>query len=320
MTLYSPSLETENLLNAAYQHVQSVPYNVTARWVFYRLLQSAIFSQKSDYKKLLGHLSKARKAFHGGWTPWTLADDTRGAAVNGGGFESGEDWLRGVKNMECSLDKWPSQDRYVEVWFEASAMESQFRHHTNENISLLAFHGDVSIPEKWRSADRIARRWLELQVPVSILYYGDLDDKGLQIPISAEKDVFQFILQAIKNQLRLDAGNDLDKLRTYRDRAYAEYLVFSASWEFTRVGLNHDQVFQYNVPENPERPGTYQWEGLDDDAAQELIEVANGYISLDGFEGVEEAQRKITSRFRDHLDNIGDLDGDEDKKNDLEHS
>ncbi|MCH7571064.1 MAG: hypothetical protein IH919_10955, partial [Deltaproteobacteria bacterium] len=42
-----------------------------------------------------------------------------------------------------------------------------------------------------------------------------------------------------------------------------------------------DQVDEYNVPENPERPGTYQWEGLDDDAAQALIGLANdevGYI------------------------------------------
>ncbi len=300
MTLYNPSTETEKLLNTALNHVQSVPYNVTARWVFYRLLQDGNFSQKSDYKKLLGHLSKARKAFHGGWTPWTLADDTRAASVNGGGYDSGEDWLRGVKRMECALDMWPSQERYVEVWFEASAMESQFRHYVNENISVLAFHGDVSIPEKWRSAQRIARRFYNDHKPVTVLYYGDLDDKGIQIPISAERDVYQFVAHAMRQDLIPAAAE-----REFRD--------FSDGWEFTRVGLNEEQIDQYQVPENPERPGTYQWEGIEDDAAQELIEIANSYISLEDFEGVEETQRKITRKFRDHLDNIGDLDADEDE-------
>jgi hypothetical protein len=47
-----------------------------------------------------------------------------------------------------------------------------------------------------------------------------------------------------------------------------------ADFEFVRCGLNAEHPEEYDLSENPERPGTYQWEALDDDGARELI-VAN---------------------------------------------
>ena len=128
--------------------------------------QDGFLQVKSDYKRLLGYLSKARKRFYGPWRPGTLADDSTAAVVRCDGFESGQDWVDALGHrLSCKLERWRSQAVYVEVWFEAAAMGSQFAHHTNENITLLAFHGDVSIPEKWKAARRLARRWLELRKP-----------------------------------------------------------------------------------------------------------------------------------------------------------
>lgn len=272
---YKPSPVTQELLDAAYGHVQSVPYTVTARWVFYRLLQDGLLAEKADYKRLLGYLSRARKAFYKQWRPNTLADDTRAANVRGIGFSDGKQWLEAVAEQErCNLDRWEGQPNYLEVWFEAAAMEAQFEFYTNENIPLLAFHGDVSIPEKWKAAVRLSRRWTELDKPIVILYYGDLDPKGLQIPESAWEDIQWFL---IKLQCPLKP------------------------FEFIRVGLNNEHPEKYEIPENPERPGTYQWEGLSDEGAAELIAYAEDYIDLDAFDRVKDREEIITQKFHEHL-------------------
>lgn len=301
MATYNPSYEVAVVLRRALDHVNSVQYGVTARWVFYRLLQDGTLQEKGDYKRLLSYLSKARKRFYGGWHPSTLTDDTRRAIVNGGGFDDGNHWLRAIRRQtECSLDKWTGQENYVEIWFEASAMSSQFAFHAHEHIPLLAFHGDVSIPAKWNAAQRIAERWLELHIPVKVLYYGDLDEKGLTIPISASNDVYDFVAHAMYAEIRRTAPSKEEA----DDRIQEEFTAFSEGWEFIRMGLNEDQIDAYNVPENPERPGTYQWEGLEDADAEAMIDQALVYLNQDAFDEAEANGQDVTDRFRDHLDDL----------------
>ena len=264
-------------------YVRSVAYIVTARWVFYRLLQDGTFSVKAGYKSLLGYLSKARKGFWGGWRPDTLGDDTRAAAVRGGGYDSGAEWLRALSRYStCSLDRWKDQPNYVEIWFEAAAMAAQFQFHANRNVPLLAFHGDVSIPAKWDAAKRLVNRWMEGKKPIYVLYYGDLDPKGLSIPQSARTDIEDFAVRMLD-----ESGDDAE--------------AFLDDFHFIRVGLNADTILQYDVPENPERPGTFQWEGLDDDAARELIRIADDYLDLGAFQETEERAKIFTDKVREHL-------------------
>lgn len=308
---YNPSIETATLLAQAHRYVTTAPYQVTARWVFYRLLQDGLLTQKSDYKRLLSYLSKARKGFYGGWTPYILTDDTRGATVRGLGFNNGQDWLNAiVEQTECNLDRWKGQDNYVEVWFEAAAMFAQFEHYTDPNVPLLAFHGDVSIPEKWKAAKRIVDRWLDLEAPTRIFYFGDLDTKGEQIPQSAERDVVQFAAHYWWRERRRGMS---------REDFTTAYTAFIENFQFTRLGLNDEHIGMYNIPENPERPGSYQWEGLDDVSAQELIGQVTEHLNLAAFDEVEEKERGITEQFRAHLEDLkldDDDDGVEDEEDD----
>ena len=134
-----------------------------------------------------------------------------------------------------------------EVWFEAAAMSAQFEFHTDRNIPLLAFHGDISIPAKWAAASRLARRWREMRKPIHVMYYGDLDAKGMQIPLTARDDVLQMMVDSLYATDDRTAGGV--------PRHASEMLE---NFTFTRIGLNADQIDQYDLPENPERPGTYQ--------------------------------------------------------------
>lgn len=289
MMSYKPREDSKNILDRAWQWSQSVDYSVTARWVFYRLLQDGIYSAKSGYHHLLGLLSKARKGFYGEWRPWTLADDSRSPILmqrdgyytiymRGSGFPDEKTWLATLdKELNCPLDRWITQDVYVEIWFEAAAMQGQFLHYANENIPLLAFHGDISIPEKWRSARRLADWMLNYKKPAHVYYFGDYDPKGFLIPQSAWSDVKLWV-EAITAQA---APNEP-----------------AIPFYFHRVGINKSQIQDLGIPENPERPGTYQWEALADSQAAELISVASELLSVDNFKAMKSLEAEIIKRFK----------------------
>ncbi|MEI6218115.1 MAG: hypothetical protein WCP86_04390 [bacterium] len=237
---YKPSAESSDMLNQALAYVQSVPYRVTLRWVEYRLLQDGTFKSKDDFLRFKGLSAKARKNFWGGWAPDTLADDTRKSIIRGQGFKSVGAWIRRVakSGVSCNLDFWVDQPFYVEVWFEAAAMSGQFEHYTS-NIVLRPFKGDASIPYKKQIAvelEQAATRYPGREI--IILYFGDADPKGYQIPESAVRDIRQWC---------------------------------SADFRFIRAGLNPEHPDLYGISENPERPGCWQWEALDDGAAAQLI-------------------------------------------------
>lgn len=284
---YTPTARNAAIIDRASHYVRSVPYQVTARWVFYRLLQEGIYSQKAGYKHLLALLSRARKKFSHGWRPDTLADDTRAALVRGDGFASPQDWLDAIKDQQsCFLDHWATQPMYIECWFEAAAMQAQFDYYANENVPLLAFHGDVSIPEKWNAAQRLADRWYELHKPTTIYYFGDLDPKGLTIPLSAWSDIRLWAV-ALARQRDMESGREFDHSLT-----------------FERVGLNPGDEVTYTLPENPERPDTYQWEALSDDDARDLIGRANNLLDLDAFDAIDTQENDTAERVRRHLDDL----------------
>jgi len=265
MSKYKPQKDQADILDKAYDLIQSVPYRVTARWLFYRLLQESCFKDKDAYKaKILPLLSKARKSFYKKWTPETLADDTRITVIRGNGWTSEMGFLKAVGRAVCTLDKWQDQDYYVELWFEAKAMKAQFEYYT-DHITLRPFGGDCSIAFKWQIAKELEEAYKRYGKPIVILYFGDMDPKGFQIPISAVKDIRQWA---------------------------------KVDFEFIRCGLNQGDEVTYNIPENPDKPGTYQWEALSDEAARELIKNwTEKYISQGLFQSTESLEKDITNQF-----------------------
>jgi hypothetical protein len=131
------------------------------------------------------------------------------------------------------------QDCYVQLWFEAEAMLGQFEFYTKDyRVSLVPFRGDCSIPIKWELAKKIEEISEEYELPIKILYFGDCDEKGLKI--------FQSALKDIKAWCNVD---------------------FSVE----RVGLTLEQAHALAIPDNPNSPGSYQWEALNDAQAGQLI-------------------------------------------------
>ncbi|GJQ37440.1 MAG: hypothetical protein JETCAE01_34500 [Anaerolineaceae bacterium] len=269
---YTPRGKTAEILDRAFELVESVPYQVSARWLFYRLLQEGYYSSKQDYaNKFLKAVSAARHAFYKGWTPDTLADETRESIAGGEGWDDPRSWLEAVAKAKCTLDKWNSQPVYLECWYEARAMTDQFRHYT-KYVTLRPMGGQPSIPYKWQAAKDIERAARNYKKPVVILYFGDLDPAGETISEVIERDISAWC---------------------------------DVSFEFVRCGLTEDQVKRYNVPENIEHPGAYQWEALTDEGARDIItENLSRYLLHDAFSEIEEREAEVTEWLAEKLSKL----------------
>jgi hypothetical protein len=235
--------------------IKSVPYKVSSRWVFYRLVQAG-FITKSAMAKFDYLLSRARKEFLGDWRPDTLTDSIRRANFKGEFYVG---W-------QVDLDTIKEQEFYVQLWFEAEAMHEQFEYHTqNYRVSLVPFRGDCSIPLKWQIAKKLESIYEKYDKPIKILYFGDCDEKGLQILDAAWTDI----------------------------RAWSK-----SSFHVERVGLTEEQAKQFGLPENPDKPGNYQWEAVEDQHAEKLIVDALAKYQRPISAELEEHEKVIEDRVR----------------------
>jgi len=272
---YRPQRKAREWLSKAMGYINSVDYKVSARWVSYRLLQDGTLSSKKDFGKLEHYLNQARKGYYEDWTPFTLADsirETLNVPILDHGAESydpeamAEENLEGLDYFYVDIPRWHYEQFYVEVWFEARAMSEQFQQYVPKNVALQPCGGDLSIPLKAEGAKRL-RRWAEeIGKPPVVLYFGDYDTKGLQIPSSIGTELYSWCCPELK---------------------------------IYRIGLLEEHIERFGLPENPEKPGDYQWEALSDEQAQEIItEGLNEFLTDEAIRKVHRVEQRIIAEAK----------------------
>ena len=268
---YNPHGKTEKILAAAWEHLQSVPYKPSLRWLFYRLLQDGFYTGKDDYRnKFKDALITARKEFYRGWRPDSLIDDSRTPVVRVGGDRDAAAWACDVAEygVRCQLDHFYEQAAYVLLLYEANAMTPQFEYYT-ERVDLFPCGGDPSIPYKWDIAKHIEKAAARYHKPVFVLYFGDYDQKGQTIGKSAMADIEEWC---------------------------------RVPFEYVRCGLNAGDGERFGIPENPDEPGEYQWEALDDPTAARLIqESVARYVSTGVIREIEQREAEAEAELRAYL-------------------
>jgi len=273
---YRPSKKSREILERAWLHIQSVPYHVTSRWLFYRLLQDGFYKKKGEYKNAyIPLISRARHNYFEGWRPDTLVDDSRDSIKRTGGFTSVADWVEDYSSggFTCSLDHFYRQPNYIELWFEAEAMVRQFTYYT-DNINLRPFSGMPSIAYKYSIAEDLGIKAKTYKKDIVILYFGDYDPAGMMIQDISVEDI-----------------------RTW----------CRADFEVVRCGLNEGDAERYSIPENFEKPGEYQWEALTDQAAGEIINTAvNKYIDTSIIDQVNREGWHAAKAFNDYVAGFAD--------------
>lgn len=287
MRAYNPTPETQLLLSQALKAVQSVDYRVSLRWVYYRLVQDYGYPKnEKTTNNVKHHLIQARKAFYGGWTPDTLADETRDIYYPDSYGVTDKDWINRMRNAECVLDK-SGLPRLI-VMFEARAMHQQFiKYTTPYYVPLVPFGGDPSLSLKSDIAKLLghcAKEALDKNGEVTrpqlptVVYFGDYDKKGFQIPRSAKDDIGAWVKRSI------------------------EFVSGNPPFNWNRGGLNIDQVEAFNLPTDPKKGNRYQWEALSDRQAQQIIEKAlEPLTDREAIKRIVERERKLTESYQEHM-------------------
>jgi hypothetical protein len=139
-------------------------------------------------------------------------------------------------------------------------------------VTLRPMGGQPSIPYKWQIAKALENASEAYETPIVILYFGDLDPAGETIGEVVERDIQEWC---------------------------------NVPFEFIRCGLNAEQVALYNVPENIEHPGAYQWEALTDDGAREIITGnLDKFLRHDAFTAIEEKEKAANKWLADKLSDL----------------
>ena len=113
-------------------------------------------------------------------------------------------------------------------------------------------------------------------IPI-ILYFGDLDPKGVQIPLSAKNDITEWVKLSVE---RTDG---------------------SAPFKWIRCGLNQEHIEQFDLPIDYEKP-RYQWEALSDEQAREIIVGAlDKYVDPDAIKEKWRTEDKWSALLQEHM-------------------
>ena len=277
---YKPQQRIAEIMAWCLVQIQALPYNPTLREVFYQAYQAAKSGTvpwasqfpegKKAYKTFIQWTSRVRKGFWGGWAPNTLTDDQRDLVKRGGGYDTPNEWFDHFRREECTLDKRHTQNKIIILCFEAEAMHAQFEYLTHDYfVSLVPFRGDASIEQKWRLAKWIEEITAYYQKTVKILYFGDYDPKGAEIPENAMRDVRKWC---------------------------------SVSFEYEHIGLHQEHVTRWNLPENPEKHG-FQWEAMNKDQAAELVQgTLNREINLEEIAKMQKAEDEATAQWKTFIE------------------
>ena len=117
----------------------------------------------------------------------------------------------------------------------------------------------------------IKQVWNRYRIPIKVLYFGDCDNAGNVIYDRIRKDV-SYLVQ--------------------RDCSFMPFDIFYC-------GLTQGQAEEFGVPENFEKPGQYQWEAINDEAAGEMIQMElYNYISPDVIQEVQAKGEKAKKRWQ----------------------
>lgn len=201
----------------------------TIRSVYYVLGSMNIIPlTRSGYKSLDAKIVAMRKA---GTIPWGFFAVKRGTSDEASPYNDPEFWanywVEGLRNahIEYSLPRWFGQKNLVEVWVEKDGLLGATANWlSGRDVTVRAPQGYGAwefIHESMKKIERELRR--QKKEEIHILYAGDLDPSGKDIPRFMEKEAI----------------------------AHFEAL-FGVEVDFEEIALTPEQVAEHNLPEQPD--------------------------------------------------------------------
>jgi len=253
---------------------------LTLRQIYYRLVAAQyIENVQKAYTLLSKHLTNARRA--GIVDPNRIIDRTR-RTLKVPTWTDLEEFLEAV-SRSYRREKWATgQQRNVEVWCEKDAVAGVLEPITEEfEVVLYPCRGYNSYSALLEAAERIAGK----QQPTTILYLGDFDPSGQDMP------------------------------RDIRDRLHND---FGVSVDLQVIALTPEQIEQFDLPPAPAKKSdsraanfiarhgdmAVELDALPPDELQRLVrEGIEEFVDLSTFQQEEETeaeeQRRLEQLIRD---------------------
>jgi hypothetical protein len=234
-TLPGMKAQTRETIDHAYEIAGEYRGNLTVRQLYYQLVARGFIPNSTEsYKRLVSILTDARLsgAFPFEW----LLDRTREARPGrfignqvdvGDALRNAADDLRQAPEAWLHRDRWFGQPRHVSVWVEKEALAGVFEAPCNAlGVAWFVLRGYSSLSALSQWVDNVAEAYAggDCIDEVFVIYFGDHDPDGWEIPRSAERNV---------NAIAEVRGIDLPPIR------------------FERVALNSDQIRRFKPPPFP---------------------------------------------------------------------
>lgn len=257
-----PKLTTHDIVrhaNSIRREYAQQGLKLTLRQMYYQFVSRGLAANgQKVYDRIGAVLTKAR---YDGRFPVDGLED-RGRTVHRGDFlthksdvdkalsEAGA-YVRAIPDWVIEAARWYGQPTHVSVWVEKEALAGIFETVCNElGVSWFACRGypSVSALAEWiAQVDRTIEQGKAVEAVV--LYFGDHDPDGWQIPRSARDSI---------HALRDLAFHDMSP---FPEGSIEEADFVNGKWEieaypvtFKRVALNMDQIRTYNPPPFPAKP------------------------------------------------------------------
>lgn len=204
--------ELVDLARGIAEDFKSQGYDMTLRQVYYQCVKAAqIPNSDESYKRLGDALGDARLA--GDFDMDLIVD--RGRNARGSkqheckldvevALEEAGSYLRALPHWSIAVDQWFGQPNYVSVWVEKDALSGVFEKPCDDlGVGFFACKGYPSHSALWQWLKKLEEAYLTSREPVVddegnelevepiteavVLYFGDHDPDGWQIPRSAEE-------------------------------------------------------------------------------------------------------------------------------------
>jgi len=162
---------------------------ITIRQLHYRLVAAGMTNDTNHYKRVGKAMGKARwdgiismdafvdreRAMFG-----VTEDETKDLQTE---IERGKGQINGWMNA-YTLNRWSNQENYIEVGIEKKALQGVFEDPCRSaDVGLAPFKGYSSITFLHEAVSRFEDAIADGKIPI-ILYFGDYDPSGLDIPRS----------------------------------------------------------------------------------------------------------------------------------------
>lgn len=197
------------IIEKAQEILSSYPSGITVRQLHYRLVAIGMTNDINHYKRVVGAMTKARwddivdmesfidreRSMYGE----TKDEEKELDDEIENGKEQIKAWMRAY-----GLNRWSNQTKYVEVWIEKMALQGVFERPCMLNsIGLAPCKGYPSITflhdayKRFYNAEENGKELL-------ILYFGDFDPSGVNIPDSLQNNLMRMGVDVTVKRIALN--------------------------------------------------------------------------------------------------------------------